>query len=52
MRASARPAEDPNSIKTPHDLVGCYLWFFSEESSNSKESYFEYNDLSKKVTST
>jgi NAD(P)-dependent dehydrogenase (short-subunit alcohol dehydrogenase family) len=37
MRASARPAEDPNSIKTPHDLIDCYLWFFSEESSYSAE---------------
>ena len=52
MRATARPAEDPKSIKTPHDLIDCYLWFFSEESSNSKDRYFEYADLSKKVTST
>ena len=52
MRASARPAEDPKSIKTPHDLIDCYLWFFSEESSNSKKRYFEYADLSKKVTAT
>lgn len=52
MRASARPAENPNSLKTPHALMSCYLWFFSEESSNSKSHYFEYADLSKKVTST
>ena len=52
MRSSARPAEDPNSIKTPHALIDCYLWFFSEESSNSTEKYYEYADLSKKVTST
>ncbi|MBD63351.1 MAG: polyketide synthase [Gammaproteobacteria bacterium] len=52
MRASARPAEDPSSLKTPHELVNCYLWFFSKESCNSKENYFEYDDLSKKVTST
>ena len=52
MRSSARPAEDPNSIKTPHALIDCYLWFFSEESSNSTEKYYEYGDLSKKVTST
>ena len=52
MRASARPAENPNSLKTPNDLVNCYLWFFSEESSESTESYFEYDDLSKKVTAT
>ena len=52
MRASARPAENPNSLKTPNDLVNCYLWFFSEESSESTENYFEYDDLSKKVTST
>lgn len=52
MRASARPAENPNSLKTPNDLVNCYLWFFSEESSESTENYFEYVDLSKKVTAT
>tara|TARA_B100001142_G_C14272587_1_gene631493 strand:+ start:668 stop:1414 length:747 start_codon:yes stop_codon:yes gene_type:complete len=52
MRSSARPAEDPNSIKTPHALIDCYLWFFSEESSDSTKKYFEYADLSKKVTST
>ncbi len=52
MRASARPSENPNSLKTPNDLVNCYLWFFSEESSESKENYFEYDDLSKKVTAT
>jgi NAD(P)-dependent dehydrogenase (short-subunit alcohol dehydrogenase family) len=52
MRASARPAEDPNSLKTPNELLDCYLWFFSEESSDSENSYFEYADLSKKVTST
>jgi len=52
MRASARPAEDPSSLKTPHELVNCYLWFFSKESCDSKENYFEYDDLSKKVTST
>ena len=52
MRASARPAENPNSLKTPHALISCYLWFFSEESSNSKAHYYEYADLSKKVTST
>ena len=52
MRASARPAENPNSLKTPHALMNCYLWFFSEESSNSKAHYYEYADLSKKVTST
>ena len=52
MRASARPAEDPSSLKTPHELVNCYLWFFSKESCDSKVNYFEYDDLSKKVTST
>ena len=52
MRASARPAEDPSSLKTPHELVKCYLWFFSKESCDAKVNYFEYDDLSKKVTST
>ena len=52
MRASARPAEDPSSLKTPHELVNCYLWFFSRESCDSKVNYFEYDDLAKKVTST
>ena len=49
MRASTRPAEDPTSLKTPSDLVNCYLWFFSEESSDSKQNYFEYAELSEKV---
>ena len=52
MRASARPAEDPSSLKAPHKLVNCYLWFFSKESCDSKVHYFEYDYLSKKVTST
>tara|TARA_B100000686_G_C16744253_1_gene948465 strand:- start:275 stop:1021 length:747 start_codon:yes stop_codon:yes gene_type:complete len=52
MRASARPAEDPSTLKNPHELLDCYLWFFSEESSDSKNHYFEYAELSKKVTST
>ena len=52
MRASARPAEDPNTLKTPNELLKCYLWFFSEESSDSKKHYFKYDELSKKVTST
>ena len=40
------------SLKTPLELVSCYLWCFSKESCNSKVNYFEYDDLSKKVTST
>ena len=52
MRASANPAEDPTSLKAPNELVNCYLWFFSEDSSNSEKNYFEYAELSKKVTST
>ena len=40
MRASARPAEDPRTLKTPNELVNCYLWFFSEESSKSKKKIF------------
>ena len=31
MRASARPAEDPSSLKTPHELVSCYLWFLARK---------------------
>ena len=46
MRASARPAEDPSSLKTPHELVNCYLWFFSKESCDSKVNYFEYDEVS------
>jgi hypothetical protein len=52
MRASARPAEDPRTLKTPNELISCYLWFFSEESSKSKKKYFEYIELAKKVNST
>ena len=49
MRASARPAEDPNTLKTPNELLNCYLWFFSEDSSESKNHYYKFDELSKKV---
>jgi hypothetical protein len=50
MRASAYPAEDPNTLKHPNDLLDCYLWFFGKASSNSKGSYFDYSELSKIVS--
>lgn len=49
MRASARPAEDPNTLKTPNELLQCYLWFFSEDSSESNNHYYKFDELSKKV---
>ena len=49
MRASARPAEDPNTLKTPNELLECYLWFFSEDSSESNNHYYKFDELSKKV---
>ena len=49
MRASARPAEDPNTLKTPNELLKCYLWFFSEDSSESNNHYYKFDELSKKV---
>ena len=49
MRASARPAEDPNTLKTPNELLECYLWFFSEDSSKSNNHYFKFDELSIKV---
>ena len=51
MRASARPSEDPTSLKTPNELVSCYLWFFSEDSSESKNHYYKFDELSRKVNS-
>ena len=49
MRASARPAEDPNTLKTPNELLKCYLWFFSEDSSESSNHYYKFDELSKKL---
>ena len=49
MRASARPAEDPNRLKAPNELLKCYLWFFSEDSSESNNHYYKFDELSKKV---
>ena len=51
MRASARPAEDPNTLKTPNELLECYLWFFSEDSSESNNHYYKFDELSRKVNS-
>ncbi|MBT3851243.1 MAG: SDR family NAD(P)-dependent oxidoreductase [Gammaproteobacteria bacterium] len=50
MRASARPAEDPMTVKSANELLNCYLWFFSEESKLAKKNYFEYAELSKLLT--
>ena len=52
MRASAYPAEDPNSLKSPKELIDCYLWFFQKESSNSSQSYYEFSALSNQLNST
>ena len=52
MRASAYPAEDPNTLKSPKELIDCYLWFFDKESSNSSQSYFEFSELSNQLNST
>ena len=52
MRASAYPAEDPNTLKSPQELIDCYLWFLQKESSNSSQSYFEFLELSKQLYST
>ena len=51
MRASAYPAEDPNTLKSPKELIDCYLWFFDKESSNSPQSYFEFLELSNHLNS-
>ena len=52
MRAAAYPAEDPNTLKSPTELIDCYLWFFQEESSNSSQNYFEFSELAKQLNST
>ena len=52
MRAAAYPAEDPNTLKSPTELIDCYLWFFQEESSSSSQNYFEFSELAKKLNST
>jgi NAD(P)-dependent dehydrogenase (short-subunit alcohol dehydrogenase family) len=50
MRASAYPAEDPNTLKHANDLLDCYLWFFDEASSSAQKNYFDYNEISKIVS--
>lgn len=45
MRFAARPSEDQDSIKTPKDLMHCFEWFFSDESSLSKKVHFKYSDF-------
>ena len=52
MRAAAYPAEDPNTLKSPIELIDCYLWFFQEESSSSSQNYFEFSELAKQLNST
>ena len=52
MRAAAYPAEDPNTLKSPTELIDCYLWFFQEESSSSSQNYFEFSELVKQLNST
>lgn len=44
MRASAYPAENPNELKNPDELVKDYVWFFSEESQKSSKHYFKFGD--------
>ena len=46
IRASAYPAEDPRTLKSANDLVTCYLWFFSSDSSHAEKNYFEFFELS------
>ena len=45
MRFAARPSEDQDSIKTPKDLIHCFEWFFSDESSLSERVHFKYSDF-------
>ena len=52
MRAAAYPAENPNTLKSPTELIDCYLWFFQEESSSSSQNYFEFSELAKQLNST
>ena len=52
MRAAAYPAEDPNTLKSPTELIDCYLWFFQEESSSSSQNYFEFSELARQLNST
>jgi len=40
MRASAYPAENPETIKSAKELWDCYLWFFSDKSEGSNQNYY------------
>ena len=44
MRSLAYPAENPNTIKDPLNLMDYYLWMLSEDSSSSNEIHIEYRD--------
>ena len=44
MRALAYPAENPVLVKKPDDLFDYYLWMLSEESSDSKNTYIEFDE--------
>jgi hypothetical protein len=52
MRATAYPAEDPRTLKTADELLDCYLWFFTEESSSATKNYFNFSELSQIVSAT
>lgn len=40
MRAQAFPAEDPNLLKTPHDIMPLYLYLMSDESKHESGKTF------------
>ena len=45
MRFAAMPSEDQDSVKNPKDLINCFEWFFSDESSLSENVHFKYSDF-------
>ena len=42
MRSIAYPAENPSILKGAQELMDCYLWMLSDQSSSSDKFYIEY----------
>lgn len=49
MRSLAYPAENPNKLKNPNELMEYYSWMLSDESSSSNKTLIEFGDMSELI---
>ena len=49
MRSLAYPAENPNKLKNPNELMEYYSWMLSDESSSSDKTLIEFGDISELI---